>query len=274
MKLLRFSEFIFEEEKVYQGISQTDPYSYKVVNGVWFTKGPNIPDWKSLEKNTLSNDRLDKAFPDARKSADTATATTSTSSSQTASSQIAASSLVSNFGKFTPASSKTAPLVIVFGGIPVSGRQSGDYMYDYFNKTGNKYNLFVAKTHKVDGSGSYSALLNKIKEDGITPSKKILYLFSGGYAPGMTLLQKVGVNEFDKIYLVDIWMGNSTVADFYKKIAADNSTKVEYFYTDYGANNPTAKQSIASTASNSVKNSANNHMLTNVDAINSLEKIA
>jgi alcohol dehydrogenase YqhD (iron-dependent ADH family) len=163
--------------------------------------------------------------------------------------------------------------VVVFGGIPVGGRQSGDYMYDYFNKTGNKYNLFVAKTHKVDGAGSYSSLQNKMKEDGISPSKKILYLFSGGYFPGMSLLQKVGAKEFDKIYLVDIWMGNPTVSEFYKKLAADNPQKVEYFYTQGGSANPAAAKSIAGSVSKKVEGNKG-HMATNVDAISSLESYA
>lgn len=272
MKILSFNDFLFEEEKVYQGIEKGDPYSYKVVDGIWFTKGPKIPDWKSLANSPIAISRLDKAFPEARKGK-TSTASGSTSSGLKSPLE-AASSPISGFGKFTAASNKNAPLVVVFGGIPVGGRQSGDYMYDYFNKTGNKYNLFVAKTHKVDGAGSYSSLQNKMKEDGIIPSKKILYLFSGGYLPGMSLLQKVGAKEFDKIYLVDIWMGNPVVSEFYKKLASENPKKVEYFYTTFGANNADASSAIASSSSKATKNPKNNHMETNVDAISSLESYA
>ena len=35
-----------------------------------------------------------------------------------------------SYGKFTSGKDKSAPLVVVFGGIPVGGRESGDYMYD------------------------------------------------------------------------------------------------------------------------------------------------
>jgi hypothetical protein len=175
---------------------------------------------------------------------------------------------VGNYGKFTPAKDKSAPLVVVFGGIPVGGRQSGDYMYDYFNKTGDKYNLFVAKSHKVNGLEAYQSLKSKISSGEITPSKKILYLFSGGYRPGMTLLSKFKAEEFDKIILVDIWMGNSSVAQFYKELASNNKEKVEYYYTDYGANNPSARNSISSSVSKKEKASA--HMATNINAIKSL----
>lgn len=179
---------------------------------------------------------------------------------------------LSGYGKFTPASSKDAPLVIVFGGIPVAGRKSGDYMYDYFKDTGNKYNLFVASSDKVNGPEAYQSLLNKIEKDGINPSKKILYLFSGGMLPGMYVLQKFGANSFDEIYLVDIWMKQNIFSQFFIDLTKGNKDKVKYYYTSYGANNPSAKNTIASLASTAVKNSSDSHMDTNHDAIKDLEK--
>lgn len=173
-----------------------------------------------------------------------------------------------SYGKFTPGKDKSAPLVVVFGGIPVGGRESGDYMYDYFNKTGDKYNLFVAKSHKINGAEAYQALKNKISSGEITPSKKILYLFSGGYRPGRSALSKFKPEEFDKILLADIWMGNATVSSFYKDLASRYKDKVEYYYTDYGANNSSARDSIASSASK--KEKVSGHMASNINAINSL----
>lgn len=178
------------------------------------------------------------------------------------------------YGKFTPASSKDAPLVVVFGGIPVAGMQSGDYMKNYFKDTGNKYNLFIANNDKVNGPEAYQSLLNKIEKDGINPSKKILYLFSGGMLPGMYALQKFGANSFDEIYLVDIWMKQDVFSKFFTDLAKENKDKVKYYYTSYGANNPSARNTIASLASTAVKNSSDSHMDTNFDAIKDLEKTA
>ena len=177
---------------------------------------------------------------------------------------------IGSYGKFTPASSKSSPLVVVYGGIPVGGRESGDYMYDYFKTTGSKYNLFVANSHKVNGPASYTSIEQKLKSGNINPSKKILYLFSGGYRPGKDLLDKVGAQEFDKIFLVDIWMGSGSVSSFYKDLVAKNPGKVEYYYTTYGGNDSKATSYIASKSSKSFKNAKNNHMLTNVDAVSSL----
>jgi hypothetical protein len=183
---------------------------------------------------------------------------------------ISAKEPIGSYGKFTPASSKSSPLVVVYGGIPVGGRESGDYMYDYFKKTGNKYNLFVAKSHKIDGPSSYASLDQKIKSGSINPSKKVLYLFSGGYRPGKDLLTKIGAESFDKIFLVDIWMGSGTVSTFYKNLVSKNPGKVEYYYTTYGGNDSSATNFIASKSSKSFKNAKNDHMSTNIDAVASL----
>jgi len=179
---------------------------------------------------------------------------------------------IGDYGKFSEGASKSSPLAIVFGGIPVGGKQSGEYMYDYFNKTGNKLNLFVAANANVKGKSSYDSVIKKLNQGSITPSKKILYLFSGGYKPGMELLKSVGADYFDKIYLVDIWMGNASVSDFYTKLAKENRGKIEYYYTSFGANNNTARNAISQTVMKSSENSKNNHMDTNNDAIGALMK--
>ena len=63
-KVLSFNDFLFEEEKIYQPVG--DQYSYKVVDGVWFTKGPKIPSCKSLVRNKVAISNLDKTYPGVR----------------------------------------------------------------------------------------------------------------------------------------------------------------------------------------------------------------
>jgi hypothetical protein len=176
-----------------------------------------------------------------------------------------------SYGKFSSGKTSSDPLVAVYGGIDVGGRKSGIYMYDYFGPIAGNYNLFVATDHNVNGSSSYKALKDKA---GNSPSKKILYLFSGGYRPGMDVLTKYGASEFDKIYLVDPWMGNKKTEDFYIKLAKENPSKVEYYYTSFGANSNTAKNGVS--AAVKVKNAQkeNQHMKTNEDAVSSLINFA
>lgn len=184
---------------------------------------------------------------------------------------------VGNFGKFTVPSNRQSPLIFVYGGIKVGGRQSGDYMYDYLKNIQNKSSLFVAKNPNVPGVESFQSVLNQSKAENLSPNKKILYLFSGGYLPGKAVIEKYGANFFDKIYLVDIWMGNSSVAEFYKNLSFKYPNKIEYYYTSSGSANPSAAKEIANRAGLSKKvetsrGQGNTHMATNLDAVESLEK--
>lgn len=177
-------------------------------------------------------------------------------------------------GNFTPSMYEGAPLIIVYGGINVKERESGDYMYDYFNKTGNSYNLFVAKNHRINGLEAYNKLIQYIQGQNIYPRKKALYLFSGGVRGGFQLLKSVSPNEFEKIYLVDIYIGkNKAVYDLYTQLAKNYPNKVEFYYTGSdsqagGLANLKAKQEIKSSVP--VSKQGSNHMLTNVDAVSSL----
>lgn len=43
-----------------------DPYDYKVIGGVWFAKGPKLPEWTSIDDKVRANEILDERHPDAR----------------------------------------------------------------------------------------------------------------------------------------------------------------------------------------------------------------
>jgi hypothetical protein len=43
-----------------------DPYDYKVIGGVWFSKGPKLPEWTSIDDKVRANEILDARHPDAR----------------------------------------------------------------------------------------------------------------------------------------------------------------------------------------------------------------
>lgn len=231
---------------------------------------------KSIDEFKKTNEQL---FSDAKRfsklfgldSTSTSSDSGKSDDKSSSSSSIISSKIdIGDYGKFSEASNKNAPLIMVYGGIDVGGKKSGEYMYDYLGKIGSSANIFVAKDHKVDGKGSYKAVKDKLSEKSISPSKKILYLFSGGYKPGMELLNSVSASEFDLIYLVDIWMGNSKVASFYKNLAENNRGKVRYFYSGDGAQNADAKNSLIKTLNFYKSNDQNNHMATNTDAVSDL----
>jgi len=179
-------------------------------------------------------------------------------------------------------SNKNAPLIVIFGGIDVGGRASGKYMLDYFTpeKT-KKYTYFIANSSRINGQKAWSEIQEKIKSLGLTPVKKILYLFSGGYLPAMSMDPKSNDvtgevdylnSNFNRIYLVDIWIGNS--APFYKKLAEKYGSKIEYYSTwgkesSGGSGNKEAKKYIQSRVAKTYLDCPN-HMATNIEAIKSL----
>jgi hypothetical protein len=152
---------------------------------------------------------------------------------------------IPGYGRLSKASDASAPLLVVFGGVDVSKIPSGQYMWNYMNTIKNRFHIFVAQSNAVNGPHSYRSLVSTLKAQDLTPSKQILYLFSGGYAPGMYLLTGGGPALFSSIYLVDIWMGGTEVPAFYKALVDANAAKITYVYTRFGANNEKARDYIA-----------------------------
>jgi LAS superfamily LD-carboxypeptidase LdcB len=151
------------------------------------------------------------------------------------------------YGKLVVSDNKTSPTLIVYGGIDVKGRTSGEYMWDYFGGLKNKFNIFVAKNPNVDAIKSYDSTIKYLSANGYNTSDQTLYLFSGGYLPGMTI-SKSYKDKFNKILLVDIWMGNDNVGNYYTTFVQQNKSKIYYIYTTFGANNKEASNKIAQTA--------------------------
>jgi hypothetical protein len=177
------------------------------------------------------------------------------------------------YGKLSKAPHANAPLLVVFGGIVVGGVSSGHYMWNYMNTFKDRFHIFVAQSPKVNGLNSHRSLMTILKAQGLTASKQILYLFSGGYKPGMDLLTGGGPLLFSSIFLVDIWMRDSSVSKFYKALADANMAKITYVYTTFGANNEKARDYIANNVGKSTfvaGASMDAHMSTNTVAVRNI----
>jgi hypothetical protein len=180
-------------------------------------------------------------------------------------------------GRLSLAPDANAPLLIVFGGIDVSINhnmlRSGIYMWNYMAELKEKFHIFVAYNHRVNGTECYQILRKTLEAKGLTPSRQILYLFSGGYGPGKQLLTSNGSDLFSSIYLVDIWMKNPDIAKFYMTLTDRNLVKLTYVYTDIGAVNPKARDYIKNKLGRAraiyVPNGA--HMKTNISAVGALQ---
>ena len=164
-------------------------------------------------------------------------------------------------GKFSVSSKPDLPLLVVFGGIDVRPSQmdgikrkkdedrpvqSDVYMWTYMNPIKTRFHIFVSHPPRsVNGPKAYDALMNAVQDQHLAPSQQILYLFSGGYLPGMGLLgDKTYANNFSSIFLVDIWMGSQTTEDFYARFVNTNADRVNYIFTQGGAANHDARDKL------------------------------
>jgi hypothetical protein len=119
-------------------------------------------------------------------------------------------------------------------------------MWDYMGDIKEKYHIFVADGPRVKTpEDSYKKLLDTLQKNGLQAPSQILYLFSGGWRPGMPLLRSAGAATFSSIYLVDIWMDDTGVASFYKALADKEAGRLTYIYTRGGAENEDARDYIA-----------------------------
>ena len=164
-------------------------------------------------------------------------------------------------GKFCVSNKPDLPLLVVFGGIAVRPSQmdgvkrkkdddkpvlSDVYMWTYMNPIKNRFHIFVSHPPRsVNGPTAYDALIKAVQDQQLAPSQQILYLFSGGYLPGMDLLgDKAYANKFSAIFLVDIWMGNMATEDFYARFVNTNADRVNYIFTQGGAANHDARDKL------------------------------
>jgi len=124
---------------------------------------------------------------------------------------------IPGYGKLWVASKAELPLLIVFGGIAVRPSQmdgvkrnkdddkpvqSDVYMWNYMNALKSRFHIFVSlPPRNVNGLKAYEALV-KARDKDFAPSQEILYLFSGGYLPGMSLL---GDKEDARNFLRSFW---------------------------------------------------------------------
>ena len=157
---------------------------------------------------------------------------------------------IKGLGKLSSAKGASAPLLIVFGGMEVNGRTSGDYMWDFMDDLKDKFHIFVASNQFVNGSKAYTEVMQTLNTKGLTASDQILYLFSGGWNPGIHVLRSEGSKTFSLIFLVDIWMNpakdaGKSSAKFYMALADTDAGKLTYVFTPHGAVNDKARDYIA-----------------------------
>lgn len=173
---------------------------------------------------------------------------------------------VAGQGKLWVADKASLPLLVVFGGVALTPSQmdgvkrpkdddkpvqSSDYMWKYMDPLNKRFHIFVSLSpDSVNGIKAYDELMKVVTDHKLAPSQQILYLFSGGWLPGMHLLRnKTYLAKFSAIFLVDIWMGigrrSGTLSpDFYTHFVNTNADRVTYVYTKVGPDNDDARDKL------------------------------
>lgn len=143
-----------------------------------------------------------------------------------------------------------APYVMMFGGIDVNGNEARVYMKEYARPLFGLNHVLLARNDDVDFEFCFDHSLNGlIFAPNQPPEKRILYIFSNGVKPAYHYVKAVNQfrnNEltygFDKIYMVDAWLGDNTQLsrDITKAFIQDMKARPDkyvFFYTTEWAEN-------------------------------------
>jgi hypothetical protein len=143
-----------------------------------------------------------------------------------------------------------ADYVMMFGGITINGNEARVYMKEYARPLLGANHVFLARNDKVDFGFCFDRSLNGlIYAPNTPPKKRVLYVFSNGVKPAYDYVKAVNQfrnNEltygFDKIYMVDAWLGDNTSLsrDITKAFIQDMGARPDkyvFFYTNEWAEN-------------------------------------
>jgi len=124
-----------------------------------------------------------------------------------------------------------APLVMVFGGVNVNGKQAREYMKPYMELLLTDNHVFIATNDKVDFNDCYSFATGG--HNPRPPEKRVLYAFSNGIIPVSDYIQATAgaaYHNFDKIYLVDAFLQGAHTAQVINDMKVRPST-YSFIYT-------------------------------------------
>lgn len=143
-----------------------------------------------------------------------------------------------------------ADYVMMFGGININGNEARVYMKEYARPLLGANHVFLARNDNVDFEFCFDRSLNGlIAAPNTPPKKRVLYVFSNGAKPTYAYVQAVNQfrnNEltygFDKIYMVDAWLGDNTslsrnITKAFIQDMKGRPDKYVFFYTNEWAEN-------------------------------------
>jgi hypothetical protein len=139
-----------------------------------------------------------------------------------------------------------AGFVMMFGGTSVRGNEAKVYMKEYARPLFGANHVFLAKNDGVSFDYCFKYMLDDEyswhARNESPPQKRVLYMFSNGTKPGLAYVKAITQYRFDKIYMVDAWLGDNSelsrevTKEFIRDMKARPSTYV-FFYTNEWSEN-------------------------------------
>jgi len=247
-----------------------DPYEYKVVDGIWWTIGPRIPEWTSLEQNKEANEILDARYPEARTTKEKMLnamhykkepiPTKFEPSKMRAGIIGAATSKISGWKEkiFTPSTGEHStitipnnqkkgpvPVIVLYPGIKVGNQIGKEYMPPLIRQAVpdwyDKYVIVIPDEHSTRWSDVKKDITEALSRSGLSQKSLTLGLFSGSGGRGTDVSRNLQSISPNNLLLMDPSPGKNLI-DAIAYLPKETQVIMEYnpknwgspkWYTDY-----------------------------------------
>ncbi len=169
-----------------------DPYEYKIIDGIWWTRGPKIPDWSSLATNRRANQILDARY-NARTSEDIAK-NDKLYPKEEEKGFFDIFKKDSKEAEYIPGKNSTISIpdnleggpisiLVLYPGIAVNGKIGKEYMPPIVKKAVpdwyNKYMIVIPNEHKTPWKKVQSDIEGALEDTDLYPKGITIGIFSG-----------------------------------------------------------------------------------------------
>jgi hypothetical protein len=247
-----------------------DPYYYQIRNGIWWTIGPRIPEWTSLEQNKEANEILDVRYPEARTTKEKmlnamhykkeSIPTKFEPSKMRAGIIGTAASKISGWKEkiFTPSTGEHStitipnnqkkglvPVIVLYPGIKVGNQIGKEYMPPLIRQAVpdwyDKYVIVIPDEHSTRWSDVKKDITEALSRSGLSQKSLTLGLFSGSGGRGTDVSRNLQSISPNNLLLMDPSPGKNLI-DAIAYLPKETQVIMEYnpknwgspkWYTDY-----------------------------------------
>jgi hypothetical protein len=240
-----------------------DPYYYQIRDGIWWTIGPKIPEWTSLEKNKEANEILDARYPEARtqeeKSLNTLVYKKETIPTKFDPSKMKAGVIGTTASKiagwkeriFTPSTGEHStitlpdtkkkgpvPVIVLYPGIKVGNQIGKEYMPPLIRQAVpdwyDKYVIVIPNEYNTRWSDVKNDINQALSMAGLSQKSLTLGIFSGSGSRGTDISRNITQINPKNLLLMDPTPGKNLI-DAIKSLPDGTKIIMEYNPGNWGS---------------------------------------